>query len=225
MQVHDLAPARRDIVTRAYAAVLDDLGDTIAQLYADRTGGSSATWRARMRTGNGAGHGSTPARRSPSGLADVLENDRQSSIDRHAPRSSSRPIAGTSGRTSGAWHWCREESRWTNEWPRYWSRRRRGPGYRRDILRIHGADQNDLNGCRAPSSTPVAGTAAARPVAVRRVTSAVRRLHAGVPRRRGPRCRGGRGRWPPQHDSSPLSRRHVRRRSVRGRQRSPSATG
>ena len=68
MQVHELVPSPRDILTREYRAVLDDLGDTIAALYADRTGDSAATLAGedagRQRCGDVV---RTPARRSPSG--------------------------------------------------------------------------------------------------------------------------------------------------------------
>lgn len=57
---------------RTMADLLDELSGTIAEIYADRAGGTAADWRAEMLTDNGLGRWYTSSQAVEAGLADEV---------------------------------------------------------------------------------------------------------------------------------------------------------
>lgn len=57
---------------RTMADLLDELSDTIAEIYADRAGGKAADWRAEMLTDGGLGRWYTATQAVEAGLADKV---------------------------------------------------------------------------------------------------------------------------------------------------------
>lgn len=66
---------------RTMADLLDELSGTIAEIYADRAGGTAADWRAEMLADNGLGRWYTASQAVDAGLADKIVGADSSSSD------------------------------------------------------------------------------------------------------------------------------------------------